>query len=114
MERDVGKCAVCGYDTAEYGRLPYEEKLLLALSHPIRDNRRMAVQLLGELKSKAALPRFKAMLNTEDDFYLLREVLTALSKVGSSEGRAVLCEATKHESRIVRDFAKLLMDGGAG
>jgi hypothetical protein len=108
MGPDAGKCVSCGYDTAEYSLLSYEQKLLLALSHPIRENRLLAVQLLGELKSSAALPHFRAMLKIEDDFYTLREVLIALAKVETTEGRALVCEATRHESKIVRDFARLM------
>jgi HEAT repeat protein len=113
IEPDAAKCRSCGYDTAEYSRLPYEQKLLLALSHPIQDNRLLAVQLLGELKSSAAVLYFKTMLNDEDDYYLLREVLIALGKVASTERRAILQRATKHRSRIVRNFAKLIIDGSA-
>jgi hypothetical protein len=72
----------------------------------------LATQLLGELKSRAALPYFRALPNTENDFYLLREVLTALTKARVTEGRAVLCEATNYESRIVGDFARTVMDSG--
>jgi hypothetical protein len=87
VEPDAGKCVSCGYDTAEYSLLPYEQKLLMALGHPIQDNRMLAVQLLGELKSSAALPCFKYMLDVEGDFYILREVLNALAKLGSTESR---------------------------
>jgi len=111
MKPGAGKCVSCGYDTAEYSRLPDEQKLLVALNHPIRDHRLLAVQLLGELKSSAALPYFMAMLNVEEDFYTQREVLTSLVKVRSSESQALLREATRHESRIVRDFARRLLDG---
>jgi HEAT repeat protein len=109
IDRDAVRCPACGYDTAEYSRLPYEEKLLVALNHPIRETRLVAVQLLGNMRSSAALPNFKSMLEGEEDFYLLREVLTALVKIGSPESREVLLEATKHDCYLVREFAARLM-----
>ena len=109
IDRDAVRCPGCGYNTTAYSELPYEEKLILALNHPIHDNRLLAVQLLGNLRSNASLPHFKAMLELEDDFYLLREVLTALAKIGSPDSREILSEATKHDSHLVREFAARLM-----
>jgi len=89
--------------------LPHEKKLILALNHPIHQNRLLAIQLLGNLRSTAALPYFKAALAVEDNTYLLRDVLTALAKIGSPESREVLSGATKHASHLVREFAARLM-----
>ena len=69
----------------------------------------LAIELLGDLRSNAALPHFQTMLNHEDDFYLLREVLGALAKLGSPESRAILSEAASHESHLVREMAIRLM-----
>jgi hypothetical protein len=54
----------------------------------------LPVRLPGELKSSAALSYFKAVPNAENDLYLKREVLTALTKARVTEDRAILCEAT--------------------
>jgi DNA-directed RNA polymerase subunit RPC12/RpoP len=109
IDRDAVRCPACGYDMMEHSRLPYEQKLILALRHPIRENRLIAVQLLGNLRSGDALPYFKTMLEGENDFYLLRAVLIALAKIGSPESRAVVSEATKHDSTLIREFATRLM-----
>lgn len=103
--RDTVRCPDCGYNTTEYSQLPYEERMILALNHPIRENRLAATQILGNLRSRAALPRFQAMLESESDFYLLRAVLIAVAKIGSRE---VLSEAMKHESSHVRELAARL------
>lgn len=109
IDQNEIKCPACGYDIANYSKLPYEKQLLLSLKHPIREDRMIAVQILGKLKNEDAVPEFEHLLKTENDFYLLREVLYALSKINSSRSRALILETTKHRSNLVRSFAERMM-----
>src|SRR5208283_1840464 len=72
-------CPHCSYRMRDYDGLSYEMKLLYALDHPIRETRMMAIQLLGELKSTAALPAFRSILRAEDDVYIIREIARSLA-----------------------------------
>jgi HEAT repeat protein len=89
--------------------MPYEEKLVLALGHPIRENHIMAIQLLGELRSQQALGHFEKILSGESDLFVIREVLRALAKLDCPRSRAILSSATRHPSKLVRKLAHALL-----
>jgi HEAT repeat protein len=109
------RCPHCQYDLSMLTEASYEDKLLLALHHCIRENRRMAVSILGELRSVRALPEFECILDTEDDFYLLRDVLTALTRIGDARSRELLQAATSHRVPMVAAAAHALLgDSGTG
>lgn len=95
-------CAYCGYDLTNYGRLPYEEKLILALKHPIRENRRLAIQLLGDLRSMKAITVFESILQHETDFYVIREIVRSLRKIGGKDSEQLLSSLSEHSSSLVR------------
>jgi len=101
-------CPHCEYDISEYANLSYERKLICALRHPIRENRMMAIQLLGETHSHMALPYFAAILETEEDFYIIREILYSLEKIGNTESRNIIRRLRTHKSKMVRETAKRL------
>ncbi|GAB4349081.1 MAG: hypothetical protein OHK0047_43140 [Leptolyngbyaceae cyanobacterium] len=83
-------CSHCGFSLTEYSNLSYEKSLILSLHSSIMNNRMIAIQILGELRSQEALPGFKEIIETENDFYSLREVLCALSKFDYSTGSVSL------------------------
>jgi HEAT repeat protein len=102
-------CPHCEYDISEYTKLSYEEKLINALRQPIRENRMMAIRLLGELRSKAALAPFAAILETEEDFYVITIIILALDKIGNEESRNMIQRLKTHKSRLVRKAATKVM-----
>lgn len=107
-------CPVCGYNLAAHSALPYEEKLLLALNHPVRDHRMMAIETLGRLKSRRAIPALGRLLDTERDYYTVREALSALARIGTPASMALVRRATQHPSPLVRRVARDLLAGPAG
>jgi uncharacterized membrane protein YvbJ len=46
---DAEKCTHCGADLTEHDQKSFDEKLIQALRHPIRETAGMAVWILGEL-----------------------------------------------------------------
>ena len=98
-------CPHCGSDLSGYERLSYEEKLILSLRHRVRENRMMAIQLLGDLRSKRAVDAFEAILKTEEDFYIVRELVRSLRKIGSARSGRILEGLRNHPSRLVRGVA---------
>jgi predicted amidophosphoribosyltransferase len=100
------ECPHCGCNLSQHDYLSYEEKLLAALRHPIRENRMLAIQLLGDLRSQAALPVFRSMLETEQDFFVVREIARSLAKIGSAESEDIIRMLEDHKSRLVRKIAK--------
>ena len=101
-------CPHCKYDISEYDNLSYERKLICALRHPIRENRMMAIQSLGEMHSHMAFPYFTAILETEEDFFVIREILYSLEKIGNTESKNIIRCLRTHKSKMVRKIAKQL------
>ena len=95
----------------DYDGLSYEMKLLHALDHPIRETRMMAIQLLGELKSTAALPAFRSILRAEDDVYIIREIARRLACISNDESRALLANLKNHRASLVSRLADELLRG---
>lgn len=98
-------CPHCEWNILGYTKLSYEEKLINALRHPVRENRMMAIRLLGDLQSKAALPSLAAILETEEDFYVITVIIHALRKIDSEESRNMIRHLKTHKSRLVRKTA---------
>jgi hypothetical protein len=103
---DATECPRCGFHMADFDALPYESKLIGALKHPIRENRMLAIQLLGDLESRAAVPAFGAILREEDDPYVLGEMARSLARIDSQEARVILSRMRSHRSAIVRDLVE--------
>lgn len=62
VDADIDECPSCGFRLADYDGASYERKLLLALKHPVRENRLLAVQVLGRIRSRPAVTAFRQML----------------------------------------------------
>jgi len=66
----------------------------------------LAIQLLGDLRSQTALPVFRSMLETEQDFYVVREIVRSLAKIGTEESEDIIRTLEDHNSRLVRRIVK--------
>ena len=95
-------CSRFGTGLSEYMHLSIEQKYLLALRHPVSDNRILAVRFLGELQSRKALSEFKRMLCEEKEYYVLREVVLALTCIHDPQARRLLVIAMKHPHYLIR------------
>jgi len=84
---------------------------LLAIHHPIRENRMLAIQMLGDLHYENAIPRFAEILQADEDFYIQREVLFALSKVPGTASSQLIEQAASNGSPLVRSVAERLVRG---
>ncbi len=104
-------CPNCRYDLSEYERLPYEDKLLLALRHPVCENRMIAAEVLGRLRSPRAMPIFRQMLAETEDFQAAQTIVEALVRIGGAESEAVLRALDTHPSRLVRELARRKLKG---
>jgi len=81
------------------------------MEHPVAEKRYLAIQLLGELGSQAALPGLEKLLDTEvNDIYALRETLAALSKIRNPRSRELLQKASHHSYPLIRQLAERLLD----
>jgi hypothetical protein len=82
------KCAHCGCNISQHNNLSYEEKLLAALRHQIRENRMLAIQLLG-FEKPTCFTCLSIHAETERDFCVVREIAWSLAKIGSAESEDI-------------------------
>ncbi|MEO8287025.1 MAG: HIT family protein [Chloroflexota bacterium] len=95
-------CPACGCALLCFEQLPYEKKLIMALKHPVIQNRMIAIELLGQIGPE------------EDgyyEYYQLREVLLALARIDTPSTRALISEASSHRSMLIRKLAADLAGG---
>lgn len=105
------RCPACEYELAQDKAMTFEEKLLGSLEHPVPEKRLLAIDILGELGSQAALRGLEKLLDTEtSDVYALREALEALSKIEAPRSRELLQKATRHPFPIIRQLAEKLLE----
>ena len=103
-------CPNCGYDLSDFSSLSYEEKLLLALRHPVPESRMVAIQTLGDLHSQPAPPELvKILRDLQEDVYILREAVIAIAKIPGENSKTILKEAVQHPYALVRYKAEELM-----
>jgi hypothetical protein len=95
-------CSRCGRSIERWLDIPFEERLLQTLKHPIREYRMMAIQILGQRKYEHAVPTLKKLAASERDVSLVREIAMALMAIDSDESRRILASLCDHPSPVVR------------
>ncbi len=109
VREDTVLCPHCGFDLSKIETLSYDEKLLLSLKHSVSEYRITAARILGQHGTVSALPEFKRIIETEHDYYLLKEVLYALLNIQDPMSMELMQEATKHSSQLVSRLALELL-----
>lgn len=104
------RCPDCGFVLADFNRLSYEDKLVLALQNPVKDTRYNVVEILGKLGSQKALPGFQEFLqDPQADYYLLRTTVDALAKIEGPASAALLEMAARHPNQLIQERARRLL-----
>ena len=102
LEEDSEICPKCGF---RFKDLSYEDKLIMALRHPVLEFKINAIRTLGRLKSKRAVREFERMVE-EETVPIVLEIVEALARIGGEESRRLLEKLTKHRSKLVAKRAK--------
>ena len=105
------RCPQCGYALKDFQGLSYEKKLLMALHHPLRENRMMAIRILGNLASQATVSALGDLLACEKDYYVIREIIGSLLKIGGTEAIQRIERLQGHPSEMVRKLVKMALRG---
>jgi len=108
IDEDAKQCPHCGFDLSQMDTLSYDERLALALRHSVTEYRVTAARILGQRGAVTALPAFKRIIETEHDYYLLREVLYALLNIKDPLSAELMQQAAEHPSRLVSQLAQEL------
>ena len=110
IREDDKKCQRCGSDLTVLDQKSFDEKLIQALGHPVRETARMAVWILGERKTvEAVAPLIRLFDETENPF-LQREILDTLDKIGTEDALNFIMESLDHHVSIVRRRAWEIMN----
>ena len=104
------ECPHCGADIAEHDQKSFDEKLIQALGHPIRETAGMAVWILGERKTDEAVAPLVRLFEMTDDPFLQREILDALDKIETEDALNFIMASLEHHISMVRRRAWEIMD----
>jgi hypothetical protein len=109
-DTDVGSCEwpFCLSLLQDYQGLSFEEKLHLALRHRVGENRKLAIELLGEEKDRLALKTFRELVTREQDPCVVVDIALATALIGGDEAGAILFGLKSHGSAMVREIADKL------
>jgi HEAT repeat protein len=110
IREDDRECPHCGADITEHDQKSFDEKLIQALGHPIRDTAGMAVRILGERKIVEAVVHLIRLFEMTDNPFLQREILDALNKIGTEDALNFIMASLDHHTSMVRRRAWEIMD----
>jgi len=98
-------CPYCGYDLRDFNQLPYEQKLLMGLEHPITEMKLNVIYIIGMKNLKEAIPHLERMINKETNPIVLMQIVDALAKMTHSEALELLRKLALHRYPLVRSKA---------
>lgn len=104
------QCPLCGADISEHDRKSFDEKLIQALGHTVRETVGMAVWILGERKTAEAVGPLMRLFERTDNPFLQREILDALDKIGTEDALNFIMESLDHRISMVRRRAWEIMN----
>lgn len=99
-------CPFCQYDLREFHKLSYEDKLIGALKHPIKEIRKTAVFIIGLKRIEKAVTELERMINEEEDPFILMEIVKALRQIKNREAKVILEKLSSHRSSLIANFVK--------
>src|SRR5712691_1098785 len=108
-EYGEARCPSCGADLTCETTHSYEEKVLLALTHPMPEHRISAIRLLANRRSERAIHIFADILSSDPDFDVAREVLQGAVAIGTASAWKLVEKATQHPFALVREHAQRLL-----
>ncbi len=110
VKKDQRVCPNCGFVLDQFEKQTFEDKLLAALYHTVPERRIMAAQILGNRGSQKAVAEFRKIIESnEEDYFFLRAVLLAVSKINHPDRDSILQIAAHHPSELVRSLAEGLI-----
>jgi HEAT repeats len=103
----VGLCPKCGADLRTFSGKSYEEKLILALSHPEPTVPVRAAAILAELGSLVSVESLINLASAATDPYIQEAAVEALGRMGDSRALTCLGRLSREGAVRVRAAAEL-------
>lgn len=85
FDEDFDVCPVCGYNIKDFTNLSYEQKLIIALSHPLANIRTTALKLLRAKNVQISIPFIKELILVEQNPFVLKEAFMTLKILTNKE-----------------------------
>ncbi|WP_339945551.1 HEAT repeat domain-containing protein [Thermodesulfovibrio sp.] len=99
-------CPYCQYDLKSYQSLSYEEKLIHALKHPVKEIRRTIIYIIGLKRLEKAVSELERMIDEEEDPIILMEIANALRKIRSRKAKEVLDKMKSHKFPLIARYVE--------
>jgi hypothetical protein len=65
-----GRCSACGGEIGQPAGISFDGQLIWALRHPLADRAMMAARILGQRRSKQAVPALQELSENPPDSYM--------------------------------------------
>ena len=100
-------CPFCGTHISKESEKSFKDKLISALNHPEPKTRMRAVNILGKLGDRKAVPALTERLEREKDAFVLSEIIMALGMMNDNSLIDALSNYNSNDYPIVvRNAAK--------
>ncbi|MDI6713765.1 MAG: HEAT repeat domain-containing protein [Thermodesulfovibrio sp.] len=84
--------------------MPFEEKLIYALKHPVREIRKTAIFIIGLKKMRSAIKELEKILIYEEDSIMIIEILNSLKNIGTEEAMEIIERFKFHSSSLISSY----------
>ena len=108
IERKTNKCPHCNYNLIEFEKISYEDKLILALKNPMRENRMFSIYMLGQISStKAVKPLYELSCSSSDTIELFY-IAKTLKLINTKESIKYLYKLKEKNNMLLTNFINKL------
>ncbi len=81
INKEAKVCPYCGKLQSLLKQEPFEKKLIRSLNHPEPTTVVRALKILGELKTKEALPGLFKIIKTQEDPFIVSEAVKSILEI---------------------------------
>lgn len=101
-QHDISKCPNCGAVWAYWPEQIYAEKLVNSLTHPVRDYRLIAVQVLGNIRYAPAEPFLTSIIQTELDIEMVQAAAESIRKIHGYKNQNSIADAAHNRTDYIK------------
>lgn len=107
---DARICPICGTNRSFCSEKTYAEKLMNSLSHPVRDYRLFAVQVLGKIRYAPAEPVLASIISEEGDLEMIKAAAESIRRIQSYQNQDTIEKAAQNRTDCIKRVCGLVPD----